>query len=341
MKENKFKGLKTLVEKILLFLWLFFLFLWHTFALEASLDLDKKVSSINDYLNLRLQISSDDLASIKQIKIAWLDNFEKLWQSQSQSSSSQIVIINWKTQQKTMTTVNLDLTLKPLKTWEFEIWPAIIDTWSWEIKTNTIKVKIDWTNIWIWNNNVGAPPVGAQNGNNNIWNNISGQTQRSAPTTKNVVVNPSVHSEINLDDYKQNNKELYILLIILVLFSLWFYYLLKNNKQTLEKTEKQDSQQGGFSPLKTEQEQDFEEKQEIEYPETDEKDFIKKAEKALRKKLEQKFNIKNIDSLTFDEIEKEIQDKLDLKELFAMINKAKYSNIITDYSKILEKIKEI
>jgi hypothetical protein len=61
----------------------------------------------------------------------------------------------------------------------------------------------------------------------------------------------------------------------------------------------------------------------------------------LRKKLEQKFNIKNIDSLTFDEIEKEIQDKLDLKELFAMINKAKYSNIITDYSKILEKIKEI
>ena len=57
--------------------------------------------------------------------------------------------------------------------------------------------------------------------------------------------------------------------------------------------------------------------------------------------MKQKYNIDHVESLTFWELEDELKDKLDLKELFAMINKAKYSNIITDYSKILEQIKNI
>ena len=319
------------MKRFLIFIGLFFLFLWHTFALETNLSVDNSVSNINEYLNIRLQISSDDLASIKQIKILWLDDFEKVWQSQSQSSSSKVVMINWKTESKTTTIINFDLQLKPLKNWEFEIWPAIIDTWSWEIKTNVVKVKIDWTNIWIWNNNF----LNWNNliNNKNIWNKNLGQMQKFVSTEK------QSKSEINLGEYK-NNNELYLLILVLILAWVWWYFLIKNDSWTYKnnKEKKMDNLEDEKSG---EEEQDFEIIEKIIYPEINDNDFVKKTEKALRLKLKEKFNLKNIDSLTFDEIEKQIWNKLDLSELFAMINKAKYSNIITDYSKILDKIKEI
>jgi len=319
------------MKRFLIFIGLFFLFLWHTFALETNLSVDNSVSNINEYLNIRLQISSDDLASIKQIKILWLDDFEKVWQSQSQSSSSKVVMINWKTESKTITIINFDLQLKPLKNWEFEIWPAIIDTWSWEIKTNVVKVKIDWTNIWIWNNNF----LNWNNliNNKNIWNKNLGQMQKFVSTEK------QSKSEINLGEYK-NNNELYLLILVLILAWVWWYFLIKNDSWTYKnnKEKKMDNLEDEKSG---EEEQDFEIIEKIIYPEINDNDFVKKTEKALRLKLKEKFNLKNIDSLTFDEIEKQIWNKLDLSELFAMINKAKYSNIITDYSKILDKIKEI
>jgi len=352
--------MKKKILKIFSFVWLFLLFVTQTFAMDANLSVDKNSSSINDLVNLRLKISSSEWWEIRVNEIKWLENFQKVGQSQSQSSSSQIVVINWETQSKTTTTVNLDLQLKPLKNWEFEIWPAILQSWSGIIETNSVKIKIDWTSIWIFNNNVGVPPVDTQNGNNqNIWNKISGQTQRSTPTAKNVGVNSSVHPEINLDDYKWNNSELYILFWVLLLSWIWFYFLLKNKPHPnppltgqgeLSWKDKRECSrvEGNWKTLPPERGelegglQDFEEKkQEIEYPKTDDKDFIKKAEIALRQKLEQKFNLENINSLTFEEIGEKIWDKLNLSELFVMINKAKYSNIITDYSKILEKIKEI
>jgi len=320
--------MKKKILKILSFVWLFLLFVTQTFAMDANLSVDRNSSSINDLVNLRLEISSSEWWEIRVNEIKWLENFQKVGQSQSQSSSSQIVVINWKTQSKTTTTVNLDLQLKPLKNWEFEIWPAILQSWSGTIQTNSVKVKIDWTSIWIlnnnltvWNNKVKQNKVIPKQ---NIWNNVDKIQKKE---------------EINLDDYKWNNYELYILFLVLLLSGIWFYFLLKNKPEIIENINKK---KGFWNNIETEQKQDFEEKkQEIKYPKTDDKDFIKKVEIALRQKLEQKFNLENINSLTFEEIWKEIWDKLDLTELFAMINKAKYSNIITNYSKILDKIKEI
>ena len=320
--------MKKKILKILSFVWLFLLFVTQTFAMDANLSVDRNSSSINDLVNLRLEISSSEWWEIRVNEIKWLENFQKVGQSQSQSSSSQIVVINWKTQSKTTTTVNLDLQLKPLKNWEFEIWPAILQSWSGTIQTNSVKVIIDWTNVWIlnnnltvWNNKVAQNKVIPKQ---NIWNNVDKIQKKE---------------EINLDDYKWNNYELYILFLVLLLSGMWFYFLLKNKPEIIENINKK---KDSWNNTETEQKQDFEEKkQEIKYPETDDKDFIKKAEIALRQKLKEKFNLENINSLTFEEIWKEIWDKLDLTELFAMINKAKYSNIITNYSKILDKIKEI
>jgi hypothetical protein len=312
------------ILKILSFIWLFFIFLLHSYAFDANLSIDKNTANINDYINLKLEINSSEWGKIIVTNIKWLENFTKVWQSQSQSSSSQIVVINWKTQSKTTTTLNVNFTLKPLKNWEFEIWPAILKSGSWTIKTNSVKVKIDWTNIAIWNTNLWIQS------NNNIQN-INKQVQNNSQNINNL----EKKEYINLDDYK-NNNELYLLLTILILASIWFYFIIKNKENFTEKIKEENQEK--FSENK---EVDFEEKQKVIYPELNDPEFIKKAEKALRQVLANKYNIKNIDSLTFEEIQTKIWDKLDLKEIFDMINKAKYSNIITDYSKILEYIQKI
>jgi len=81
--------------KIFSFIWLFFIFLLHSFAFDANLSVDKNTANINDYINLRLEINSSKWWEIRVTNIKWLENFAKVWQSQSQSSSSQIVVINW------------------------------------------------------------------------------------------------------------------------------------------------------------------------------------------------------------------------------------------------------
>jgi len=326
------------ILKIFIFIWFFISLISNSFALDAKISLDKNTSDINNPINLRVEISSDEWWEIAITGIKWLENFKKIWQSQSQSSSTQIVVINWQTKQKTTTTVNLNLSLEPQKTWEFEIWPAILKMWTGTIQTNSVKIKITWNKIqWIW-----------------IWNKVL-PVQKSphsvSPKGREVEQKDEEKNtdkqEIKTYEIEKNNNELYLFILILILSGIWFYFIIKKETPPLTPPSKGGGQ-AQKTPLLTKEglgvvsEIDFEEKKvEIKYPKIDDKDFIKKSEIALREKLKQKFNIKNIDSLTFEEIQENIWNKMDLKDLLDMLNKAKYSNIITDNSKILEKIKEI
>jgi hypothetical protein len=197
--------------------------------------------------------------------------------------------------------------------------------------------------LWIKTNNIQNKITNKQTANNS--QNINNSNKNINNSNKNKLnTNSEKKDDINLGDYR-NNNELYLLLWILVLASLWFYFILKNKDNFIKKTELDDKNNKEekiekFSDNKNKK-VDFEEKQKIIYPEISDSDFIKKVEKVFRQKLKQEYFIKNIDSLTFEEIQKQIWDKLDLKKIFDMINKAKYSNIITDYSKILEFIQKI
>jgi len=315
------------ILKIFIFIWFFISVIANSFALDAKISLDKNTSDINNPINLRVEISSDQWWQIAITEIKWLENFKKIWQSQSQSSSSQIVVINWKTKQKTTTTVNLNLSLEAQKTWEFEIWPAILKMWTGTIQTNSVKIKITWNKVqWIKQN---SPIIPFLKGD---------ELQEEKNTDK---------QETETYKIEKNNNELYLFILILILSGIWFYFITKNKTPPLTPPSKGGGQ-SQKTPILTKEGQgvvseiDFEEKKvEISFPDTDDKDFIKKSEIALREKLKQKFDIKNIDSLTFEEIQENIWNKMDLKDLLDMLNKAKYSNIITDNSKILEKIKEI
>ena len=325
------------IIKILFSIWIFICLITNSFAFDANLSVDKNTSDINNPINLRVEISSDEWWQIAITEIKWLENFKKIWQSQSQSSSSEVVIINWKTKQKTTTTINLNLILEAKKAWEFEIWPAILQMWTGTIQTNSVKVKITWNKIqwiWIWNKvlpiqkNTNIRQQNNQNSNkniSNIWNNDEKKED-------NLILNKNSSN---------NNYELYLLILVLVLSSGIFYYLIKNKKEVQEEYESEQVQKQDFISEEN-REIDFEKKEEkISFPEITDSDFINKIDKIFRQKIAKKFNIKNIETLWNSEILEKLPEQEKISEIIELLNKSKYSKNITDNNKLLELIKNI
>ena len=321
------------ILKILLSIWLFISLIASVFAFDANLNVDKNTLNINDTLNLRLELNSSKWWKFEVLEIRWLENFEKLWQSQSQSSSTQIVSVNWKVRQETKTTVNLDLVLRPLKTWEFEIGPAIISDWQTKFKTNSIKVKIDWNKIqWIKQNSPIIPFIKGD------------EQQKEKEENKNSENNLEEKEKLQKEHVSDNNYELYLLILVLALTSGIFYFLIKNKKTPSSKGGGQSQK----TPLLSKEgmgvvsEIDFEKKEEkIDFPEITDNDFINKIDKIFRQKIAKKFNIKNIETLWNSEILEKLPEQENISQIIELLNKAKYSKNITDNNKLLELIKNI
>lgn len=308
------------IFKIIYFIWLFYFSLINVLAFDANLSLNQSEIDINDFVNLRIQISSSQWWQVLVTEIKGLEKFKKIGQSQSTSSSSKIMIVNWQTKSETITTINLDLNLEAEETWEFEIGPALLQNWTWSINTNSVKLKVIWNKIQgIWINNSVLPSQKINNSN----------SSKIEKPIKKLEENP-----IKIDELENNNYELYLFVLILLVTLIIFYFLLKNRKQSLLKNN---------DPFAVWVKPSFEEikKHKIVYPEIDDNDFIKKAEIVLRKKLQNKFDLKNIENLTFQEIQTLLWKKEDLKDLFDLINKWKYWDTINNNSEILEKIKNI
>jgi hypothetical protein len=321
------KILLNFVICVSLFIW----FLSNIFAFDANLQLDKTEVNINDYINLRVEISSTEWWEIWITNIEWLEKFDLISQSQSQSSSMSMVVINWKTQSETKSTINLDLTLKPKNKWEFTIGPAVLEEWTWKVLTNTVKVKVWWDNLFINNNHF--------NTNNKINNSLQ---QKNINKDTEIETYDKVQKRIF-----DNSKDLYLLLIILLLTWIWFY-LLNNkkiefkNKGLLFKNDKWDNIKSDNKEKEwIQNEVNFEKTEDVKYPEINDNDFIFKVDNILRNKLELNFNIKNIKSKTYDELLKEIWKNDLLENLIKLINNTKYSNNIWNNNKILELLREI
>ena len=330
------------MKKILMFFWIFMLFIANTFAFEAKLD--AKTDSLNNIVNLNIEIKTSEWWEIKVKDIKWIENFQIVWQSQSQSSSSSVVIINWKTKQKSITTVNLNLQLQPKKSWSFEIGPATILMWTWSVKTNSVLVKIDKNNLNIlWNNTKTQIIQNNKNNKINTKNNVS-------KNINNISNKNEKQEKINLEDYKNNNYELYILIGILILSGIWFYILFNKKSEKILPLQRGDAWKAE-GDKKIKETENFEEKpKKIIYPKITDENFIENITDIFKEKLAKKYNIDNIKSKTFSEILDEISLPLKggdawkaegVSEIVNLINKAKYSNIITNNEKILEEVKKI
>jgi len=323
------------IFKIWLVIGLFFSVLFNVFALDAKLSLDKIESDINDYISLRVKINSDMSWNIQITKIKGLENFDIISQSQSQSSSTSMVIVNWKTQSKTNMSINFDLVLKAKKKWKYTIWPAILKKWKEEITTNKVSVNITWDKLFVNGNHLNV--------NNNINNNPSPLRGTSLENGRNNLSKLALKSKesgkINTydnvwkSDFKNNNAWYLLAWVMLILWLAWYFFFFKPVFNP-----------GVENKSKENKEVDFNEKPvDIVYPQVNDSNFILDISIIFKQKIAEKYKISSIENKTFDEIITEIWDQVDPKivDLEHMINKAKYSNIILDNTKILEIVKEI
>lgn len=139
--------MKKYKEKILInlkiFILVFSFILWLNFT-NADLKISLQNNSseeinLDDEFDLSLNISYDWDFSGWEIKINWLSDFYKSSQIQTSSFRN----INWViTQSQTY-----NFKFYPNEVWDYIIWPAYIETSSWTIKSNTIKISVVDENI--------------------------------------------------------------------------------------------------------------------------------------------------------------------------------------------------
>lgn len=340
------------ISKIIVSQILFFLCLSNIYAFDANLQIDKKDIDINDSVNLRIEVSSEQWWQIWVKEIKWLENFEIINQSQSQSSASNVVIVNWKTETKTESKINLDLSLKAKVKWDFEIWPAILSDGSMEVTTNTVKVNVTGDNLYVNNNHININNNQANTNNANNWN-----------------INNSKQDKDYIWDYEKvdkknfnDNASLYLLIGVILIITIIIYLSLKKNPELIDKLinkndeneELRNTEKSNKNKIITEtQENKVEEKivdkekiqniTNIDYPENIAENFISNINNIFKQKLSQKYNIWNIENKTFEEILWYVNDENmeNIQEVISLLNKAKYSNMSADNEKILELVKKI
>ncbi len=116
----------------------------HTFAQRLYLEANQIHININD--TIHVQLVAEWLESLDQVRIAWIDAFTVLSQSQSTIMQS----IDWKLQ----SSHTLAFTLQWNEQWTFVLGPAMITVAGDVLLSNTIELTIQWQKLF-----VGEAPV--------------------------------------------------------------------------------------------------------------------------------------------------------------------------------------
>lgn len=309
--------------------------------MDINISTDKNHISKWETFNLKIEIEWDLSSNLKIWEIKWLENFEVLGKSQSQSSASKTVIINWQTQNDSKTIYSIFYNLKWINQWNFTIWPISINDSENSIITNPINIKV--TSDWI----------------------LSKITQKNQTE-----INQNNLLEPNLPKYKTNKinwleilKNIFLLFILIILL-LWLFLYFKNKEKldlfiknlkeknkTKTNNENNDRIKGNniienndiIKDKNIQNKAKLEEKKKI-YPNLEDNDFIPKLESIFLLKLKEKYKIEWIKNKTYVDILWELEnisyyEKEKIKMLGNLFNKAKYSKIWVDKKELLWLIK--
>lgn len=290
------------MKKIWFFIVLLFLFFWNSYAFDAKLSISKDNIDLNDYTKIRVQVDHDNTKDINIKEIKWLSDFVILSKSSSSSYNSNVVIIDWKTQTETKSSDFIDLTISPKKTWNYTIWPAIIEAENEVKETNSISINVD----------------------------ESKKLENNVERFKNDNDSDKIFFLIS-----------YWFLIFLIVFVLYLYYFktdlfLKliskiNNKKPIEEIKKEENNLGQNNIL------DFPSIDDEDFVEKISKIFITKIKtKYYIEQIEKKSNEE-----IFELIPSDLTDKQLIWKIISILNKLKYSNESIEKNELIELIKQI
>lgn len=130
------------MKKLIFLIVFYFLSSLNLYSFDANISVTKEEIWLKDNTKLRIQINHDNTKNIEIKEIKWIDNFIILNKTSWTSSSSNIVIVDWKTTSQSKTIDFIDLTLSPKKSWNFNIWPVIVETSEEKKETNIISINV-------------------------------------------------------------------------------------------------------------------------------------------------------------------------------------------------------
>jgi len=111
--------------------------------ISMSLASDKPHYDINENIDLTLTIKADQQVQAGVVSIKWVEQFDVV----SQSNWTNIENINW-----AVNVLNqLKILLSAKAAWEYVIWPAQTQVWSWLKESNTITISVSWEKMFIGN----------------------------------------------------------------------------------------------------------------------------------------------------------------------------------------------
>lgn len=312
------------MKKIILSILIFFYLYCFTYWFDWKISVDKENININENIKLNISISSNWNRNIDIKEIKWIENFEIISKSESQSSSISSKAINWETKIENNTNYFLNIILTAKEKWVFTIWPAIIEENWKENKTNTIKIKVDWEKLKMLSPdipNINNNQYSINNDNLNeiiddfLWNrwNFDRQKIENLDTNK-------------TEEENNNNYFLYFLIIFLIIFLILTIYLYnKSNKKLKERINK------------------LETKKDFIYPNNDDENFLYEIEKIFKIKIEDFLQTK-IQNKTYTEIlsNYDFKEKTEtIKDIVSLINKLKYSNHFVDKNEVVDLLKNL
>lgn len=341
-----------------IFLWIIFFSICYlnTNALNIEINTDKNNLSVWEVFDLDIEIEWNVSSDFNLWEIKWLENFYIVNRSQSQSSASKIVVLNWQTQRESKTIYNIHYTLQANKKWDFVIWPiSLTGSWS-NISTSPVNINVEWSGL-LWS----KKPKNIDNNQSN--NDFDLFFEDEKVTDNNIIIDTNKKSY--LDDIIVTIKNIFFIILAFVPIFLLFYYFQNKDKinlkikeskfwnkfnnlridelketifNTKEDKEKQNYKQEGIIKV--------EDVKEDIYPSKYDKDFLSKLEEIFRNKLKRKYKLENIKNKTYVDILSEVEnikfyDKEKIKMLSNLFNKAKYSKIWVDKEELLELVKTI
>lgn len=300
------------MRKIIVILALFLSFFSQVFSLSSEIFVDKEEVSI--WENFRLTLTIKNSENLENIEISQFNNLENdfdiIWQSQSNKFFSQVVNINWKLEEKREIITDYTFTLSPKRVWSFEIWPIIVSEWDLKNETNSLKIKV-------FENEIKS------NFDDNYV--LTDKKQEKIEEKKSIVF----------------DKKIIYFIIFLIIFLIWIFIIYR--KYFSSKKVKNLEKEIDFSEKIEEKKSDFLEKHEDfdNFLNLENKEFFIKIEKILKNFIFSNYSLETKNK-SISEIISDIKNpekKEFLKKINENLNKIRFSDLEIDKTEIIEDLK--
>ena len=279
-------------------------------SVNLNLQTDKTDYDIDETIKLILNIESDQQINAWIVQIDWIENFDSF----GTANSTSIQNINWQVNMQN----KVSFSLKAKQKWDYQIWPAQVQVWTWIVYSNSINIKVFGEKMFI-----GNKPT-------NFTNQTSWQTENDQEK--------NIKTEKKIINSKQ--KTFIFFFVFVNIFTLLMaglvlrkYMKNKPKNKTWEKSEKNINRELN--------------QKKIIFPKIDDKNFESKITKILNLILTQKIWLPT-QSMTFNEI-KNLENRTNLdkntqenfEKIFELLRIQKYSKNEVDRKEIVEMIKSV